>query len=75
MSYSLVTPCCNYPSPAPGGQGDCLKKDTCLDKCKLEEALSSIHCMGEAHKGCGTITLDCTNKMTAQPEPETEPDH
>ena len=68
MSYSLVTPCNNYPSPKPEGQKDCLMKDTCLDKCKIEEAISSIHHMGEAHKGGGTITLDCFNKRTAPVE-------
>jgi hypothetical protein len=74
MSYSLVTPCNNFPcTPAtPEGQGDCVHKDSCLDKCKLEEAIYSIHCMGDCHKGGGTIILDCFNKKIAEPETTSE---
>jgi len=74
MSYSLVTPCCNYPSSTPGGQGDCTKKDTCTDRHVLYGAICAIHSMayGVGHLGAGEITLKCFNKTVA-PIPE-EPD-
>ena len=79
MSYSLETPCCNYPSAVPGGQGDCVKKDICTDRAVLNGAISAIHQMpfGVGHLGGGSIVLNCSNKQLAQPpvEEETEPDH
>lgn len=72
MSYSQVTPCCNYPSPDPEGQGDCTKKDTCADRHLLNVAVCAIHQMGAQHQGGGSIVLNCSNKVVAQPEdPET----
>jgi hypothetical protein len=77
MSYSLVTPCCNYPSQTPGGQGACLKKDICTDRHVISGAISAIHSMpfGVGHLGAGAITLSCGNKQVAAPEPEIEPHH
>ena len=68
MSYSLETPCCNYPSRTPEGQGDCEKKDTCTDRIVLTEAISKIHqhSFSEGHQGYGTIILDCKNKTVAK---------
>ena len=65
MSYSLVTPCCNYPSATPEGQGDCIKKDTCTDRHVIYGAVCAIHAMpfGVGHLGAGTITLTCSNKL------------
>jgi hypothetical protein len=70
MSYSLVTPCCNYPSSTPEGQGDCTKKDTCTDRHVLYGALVAIHAMayGTGHLGSGEITLECNNKTVAKAE-------
>lgn len=72
MSYSLYTPCCNYPSPGPEGQGDCVKKDTCTDRNVLYGAICAIHQMpfGVGHLGCGSITLTCHNKVVAPCEKE-----
>jgi len=67
MSYSLKTPCTNYSSPGPEGQGDCTKKDTCADRHVLEGARCAIHQMGKPHQGGGTIILDCVNKTVAAP--------
>jgi len=74
MSYSLMTPCCNYPSPSPEGQGDCLKKDTCTDRHVIMGAIMGIHQMpfGVGHLGAGEITLTCFNKVTAVQEVEAE---
>ena len=71
MSYSLITPCCSYPSGNPEGQGDCLKKNTCTDRHVLHGAICAIHTMpfGIGHQGAGTITLTCGNKEVA-PTPE-----
>lgn len=72
MSYSLLTPCCNYPSPGPDGQGDCTKKDTCADRHLISAAVSCIHSSGKVHQGGGSIVLNCSNKVVATPEdPET----
>ena len=70
MSYSLVTPCCNYPSLEPEGQGDCIKKDTCTDRHVVYGAICAIHAMayGAGHLGAGTITLSCSNKLMAKAE-------
>ena len=67
MSYSLMTPCCNYPSSTPEGQGDCIKKDTGTDRHVLYGAISAIHAMpfGTGHLGAGNITLTCSNKVVA----------
>lgn len=62
MSYSLISPCNNFPSTNPNGQGDCIHKDTCVDKRTIEDAISSLYCVGVLHKGGGTITIDCCNK-------------
>lgn len=70
MSYSLITPCCNYPSSTPEGQGDCIKKDTCTDRHALQGAIYGIHCSGPtSHQGSGRVVLECNNKVTvAQPK-------
>lgn len=70
MSYSFVTPCNNYPSSKPEGQGDCVKKDTCADRHVIQGAINAVHGMGKPHQGGGTITLDCCNKVVATPEEE-----
>lgn len=64
MSYSLVTPCSNYPAQNPEGNGDCIKKGTCTDRHVLYGAIQAIHCMpfGVGHKGGGEIILKCFNK-------------
>jgi len=68
MSYSIVTPCCDYPSSTPEGQGDCLKKDICTDRHVLYGALCAIHAMpfGTGHLGAGAITLACSNKTVVE---------
>ena len=72
MSYSLITPCCNYPAPAdcPDGQGDCTKKDICTDRSVFYGAICAIHQMpfGVGHLGSGLITLTCNNKTVATTE-------
>ena len=75
MSYSFLAPCCNYPSPGPEGQGDCIHKDVCTDRHVIQGAISGIHYMpfGTGHLGGGSISLNCVNKKVA--ELETEPDH
>ena len=69
MSYSLVTPCTNFPcSPeTPNGQGDCTKKDICTDRAVLNGAISAIHQMpfGVGHHGGGQIVLNCSNKTVS----------
>ena len=72
MSYSLNTPCHNYPSSSPEGQGDCVKKDTCTDRHVLYGAVCAIHQMpfGVGHLGAGSITLTCCNKVVAIPQKE-----
>lgn len=72
MSYSLNTPCCNYPSPNPEGQGDCIHKDKCTDRHVIQGAISGIHMMpfGTGHLGGGSITLTCANKVVATPTEE-----
>jgi hypothetical protein len=74
MSYSLETPCCNYPSPIPGGQGDCVKKDICTDRCVIQGAINAVHMMpvGVGHLGGGSIVINCSNKQLAQPETPAE---
>ena len=56
MSYSVNTPC-----------GSCAKKNEgCTDGIVVTGAVQGIiHAMpfGVGHKGCGTVTLDCTNKI------------
>ena len=68
MSYSFVTPSCNYPSPGPEGQGDCTKKDTCADRHILNGAICAIHQMGAPHQGGGCVVLNCVNKVKAEAE-------
>ena len=70
MSYSLATPCTNFPSTIdkPEGQGDCIKKDTCADRHVIQAGINAIHCMGAPHQGGGTIRLDCCNKQVASKE-------
>lgn len=72
MSYSFMPPCNNYPSPGPEGQSDCIKKDTCADRHLINGAICAIHQMGKPHQGGGSIVLNCSNKVVA--EPETEPE-
>jgi hypothetical protein len=66
MPYQLETPCNNFPSVFPQGQGDCEFKDTCVDRHVLDGAIHAIHQIGGAHLGSGTIILACNNKLSAQ---------
>lgn len=70
MSYSLNTPCNNYPSSTPEGQGDCIHKDKCTDRHVLQGAITAIHQMpfGVGHLGSGEITLECFNKKVEEKE-------
>lgn len=68
MSYSLVTPCQNYPSSTPVVRVTALKKIHALTAMLFYGALCAIHQMayGVGHQGAGQIILECSNKVAVE---------
>ena len=52
MSYSFYTKC-----------NGCVKKDKCVDRFMIQEAINCIHILGtdKGHLGGGSIELNCQN--------------